>query len=281
MSVYIYEMHLHLKGIVMRFIIGVLTVVFAILLWYAILASGMKVLVYIEFGLGLYIILAILWHFKRKEFAFSFPYMVIDANVFNKREPKIDDVVDRYLNYSGISEIEKHLDVMRQWRSRCESLVEDQVKRKCFGSSARYRERQLTRLNYVSSESKPFCFEVIRIRDAPNFSYRVKYLSDRPAGVFYSYDELLERYKFLRGIDFACTRREYECKEQRKLMTKELRKKIMIRDNYTCQICGKYMPDEVGLQIDHIVPVVKGGKSIPSNLQVLCSKCNGSKSDKV
>ena len=48
----------------------------------------------------------------------------------------------------------------------------------------------------------------------------------------------------------------------------------------TCQICGKYMPDEVGLEIDHIVSIKNGGKSVPSNLQVLCSKCNGHKSSK-
>lgn len=63
-------------------------------------------------------------------------------------------------------------------------------------------------------------------------------------------------------------------------MTKELRKQIMERDNYTCQICGKYMPDEVGLQIDHIIPVAKGGKTILSNLRVLCDKCNRKKGAK-
>lgn len=63
-------------------------------------------------------------------------------------------------------------------------------------------------------------------------------------------------------------------------MTRELRERIMRRDNYTCKICGKYMPDEVGLHIDHIIPVSKGGKSIEQNLQVLCSKCNGHKSNK-
>ncbi|MBQ4167275.1 MAG: HNH endonuclease [Clostridia bacterium] len=74
--------------------------------------------------------------------------------------------------------------------------------------------------------------------------------------------------------------RKYHVKNQRKLLTKELRKEIIERDNYTCQICGKYMPDEVGLHIDHIVPIAKGGKTVKSNLQGLCSKCNGKKSSK-
>lgn len=63
-------------------------------------------------------------------------------------------------------------------------------------------------------------------------------------------------------------------------MTPELRDEIKKRDNYTCQICGKYMPDEIGLQIDHIKPVSKGGKTIKSNLRVLCDKCNLRKSNK-
>jgi 5-methylcytosine-specific restriction endonuclease McrA len=60
-------------------------------------------------------------------------------------------------------------------------------------------------------------------------------------------------------------------------MTKALREQIKTRDNYTCGICGKYMPDEVGLHIDHIVSIRNGGKSVPENLRVLCSKCNGKK----
>ena len=93
------------------------------------------------------------------------------------------------------------------------------------------------------------------------------------------FNYLNTRYQKLRRIDHSCTLKQYHSKNQRKLMTRELRERIMRRDNYTCQICGKYMPDEVGLHIDHIIPVSKGGKSIASNLQVLCSKCNGHKSN--
>jgi hypothetical protein len=68
---------------------------------------------------------------------------------------------------------------------------------------------------------------------------------------------------------------------ERNKMTSSLRQRIMIRDNYTCQMCGKVMRDTVGLQIDHIIPINKGGKSVEENLQVLCSICNGRKSDKI
>ncbi len=41
------------------------------------------------------------------------------------------------------------------------------------------------------------------------------------------------------------------------------------------------MPFGSGAQIDHIIPVSKGGKTTLSNLQVLCANCNREKSDKI
>jgi len=57
---------------------------------------------------------------------------------------------------------------------------------------------------------------------------------------------------------------------------KKLRGEILHRDNYTCRNCGKSGKgfEEIKLHIDHIIPKTEGGKGIPSNLQVLCSKCN-------
>lgn len=66
-------------------------------------------------------------------------------------------------------------------------------------------------------------------------------------------------------------------------MTTALRKKIMERDNYTCQCCGVSAHSEkhLLLEIDHIIPISKGGLTTEDNLQTLCWKCNRSKGAKI
>ena len=70
---------------------------------------------------------------------------------------------------------------------------------------------------------------------------------------------------------------------QRALMTKSLRKEIMLRDNYTCQVCGISIKDEphLLLEIDHIVPLSRGGVTSLNNLQTLCWRCNRKKGAKL
>lgn len=70
---------------------------------------------------------------------------------------------------------------------------------------------------------------------------------------------------------------------QRALMTSSLRRKILIRDNYTCQICGNSKQKEPNLllEIDHIIPLSRGGMTSEENLQTLCWKCNRSKGTKI
>lgn len=72
-------------------------------------------------------------------------------------------------------------------------------------------------------------------------------------------------------------------KEQRALMTSKLREYIKKRDNYTCCNCGNsiYAEPNLLLEIDHIVPISKGGCTTENNLQTLCWKCNRAKSAKV
>lgn len=70
---------------------------------------------------------------------------------------------------------------------------------------------------------------------------------------------------------------------QRALMTSSLRTSIKIRDKYTCQLCSLSTNDEKNLllEIDHIIPLSKGGVTVESNLQTLCWRCNRSKGSKI
>jgi len=70
---------------------------------------------------------------------------------------------------------------------------------------------------------------------------------------------------------------------QRALMTSKLRTFIKERDKYTCQYCSISVTDEphLLLEIDHKIPLSKGGMTAKDNLQTLCWKCNRSKSNKL
>lgn len=69
---------------------------------------------------------------------------------------------------------------------------------------------------------------------------------------------------------------------QRNLMTQSLRYDIMKRDSFRCQICGRSVKNNpnIELEVDHIIPISKGGKTVKSNLQTLCKECNRGKSAK-
>lgn len=70
---------------------------------------------------------------------------------------------------------------------------------------------------------------------------------------------------------------------QRALMTSKLREHIKLRDDYTCKICGLSTTDEPNLllEIDHIIPLSKGGITSEDNLQTLCWRCNRTKGSKI
>lgn len=76
---------------------------------------------------------------------------------------------------------------------------------------------------------------------------------------------------------------DYEKKEKQKTrapIPPGLRYKILKRDRNTCQSCGARAP-EVELEVDHIIPISKGGKEFDEkNLTTKCRDCNRGKSDK-
>lgn len=70
---------------------------------------------------------------------------------------------------------------------------------------------------------------------------------------------------------------------QRALMTARLRNHIKERDRYACLKCNISVAAEshLLLEVDHIIPVSRGGLSVPENLQTLCWRCNRSKGAKM
>ncbi len=67
---------------------------------------------------------------------------------------------------------------------------------------------------------------------------------------------------------------------ERGKVSNKMRFFIYKRDGYRCQICHRrFNPNN--LEIDHIYPIAKGGKTTMDNLQTLCHRCNVAKGDKV
>jgi len=51
------------------------------------------------------------------------------------------------------------------------------------------------------------------------------------------------------------------------------RRNIFLRDNFTCQYCGR-KPALAELTIDHVIPKSRGGRSTWDNVVLSCIKCN-------
>lgn len=205
---------------------------------------------------------------------FHYPYYYNKFNVTGKRNPSIDDLLDEYMISHGFGSFESHQNyVTDQWKQKCEQKIE------------RSWLKSLRRHQYENClDDRTFVFTLVRTQTRykqVNYQKHAYTVDNVIATYTYTFKDLKSRYDNLSAINFETTISKYNQTNQRKLMTKELRKKIMLRDNYTCRNCGKQMFDGVGLHIDHIIPIAKGGKTVESNLQVLCSKCNGRKSSKM
>ena len=81
----------------------------------------------------------------------------------------------------------------------------------------------------------------------------------------YQYENFIDIWG--KWVELNCTPR---------IHSKKLKIQILDKFNYTCQKCGSHE----NLQIDHIIPYSKGGKTVFNNLTVLCKYCNRQKSDK-
>lgn len=131
---------------------------------------------------------------------------------------------------------------------------------------------------------KELGFKQIDLSDIHFPVYRFHYVSDGGNSSLTTdiqlNPDIIER--FINFID-SHIKWEKSIRGQRSLMTASLRQQIKERDNFTCCKCGNSIFNEPNLllEIDHIVPVSKGGLTEEGNLQTLCWKCNRTKGAKI
>ena len=91
-------------------------------------------------------------------------------------------------------------------------------------------------------------------------------------------NELIDKLKYKNG-DFYLDPSIWDsiCRVERGKVTNKIRFAVYSRDGNRCKRCGS----RENLEVDHIFPIAKGGKSNFDNLQTLCHRCNALKSDRI
>jgi hypothetical protein len=83
--------------------------------------------------------------------------------------------------------------------------------------------------------------------------------------------EILDLSELAEFIEIAALERPgYEERRASHRIPDSVKAAVMVRDGGRCRACRS----AVNLQIDHIVPLSKGGSCEESNLQTLCRRCN-------
>ena len=109
------------------------------------------------------------------------------------------------------------------------------------------------------------------------------YVYSRKVEIFYDKDimQFIARLNKKNGAFYTdCEIWNSICRVERGRVSNKMRFSIYARDGYRCCICGASR-NFAQLEIDHIIPIAKGGKSVYNNLQTLCHRCNIEKGDNI
>ena len=86
-----------------------------------------------------------------------------------------------------------------------------------------------------------------------------------------------ERRKFERLLNKFETNESKELTRSRPTIPEKVRVEVWRRDGGKCAKCGS----RENLEYDHIIPLSKGGSNTSRNIELLCEKCNRSKSNSI
>jgi hypothetical protein len=63
-----------------------------------------------------------------------------------------------------------------------------------------------------------------------------------------------------------------------RVVPRDMMLKVIRRDDYTCQMCHQHVRDDE-IELDHMIPISRGGPTTVDNLRLLCRACNRRKSN--
>ena len=202
---------------------------------------------------------------------------------FNKIEPAYIMAAEIKNNINSIS---NYATLIFENRTRYEQYKENVSKILCDDTPLDYSEIKVKETVFKKRENVLFIKNELKPVTDCSFVVNMSYSSPKgkvnlsKQGV-YCFNDL---YACLESISRSrLDRKTYEnlALVERGDVSDSLRYDIMRRDDFKCVICGASASQGARLHVDHIVPIAKGGKSIPSNLRTLCERCNIGKSDKI
>ncbi len=191
----------------------------------------------------------------------------------------------KYFNINPDEETLSQLeDVLNNFSAAEEGKVVLKRKKDDILNSIKTDIPKLITVLFAITLEKKLGFEEIAFNELyfPQFTFRYISSGGNSGTQFTTTMDIPMLERFVHYIDENVKRRK-SAAGQRALMTQKLRNQIKERDNFTCQKCGNSTEREENLllEIDHIVPIAKGGLTEESNLQTLCWKCNRSKGAKI
>lgn len=190
-----------------------------------------------------------------------------------------------YLDFYGhemnvyLSQVSENRKVYRAYNSEFSGLSSVITREKCNELRIDYDKFQKIEQNLVDSEKLDMiqtlaitCFvEYTSPQGRNSYSKKCTYLESEIRTII---QDRIEQRAYVQS-------EAYRRRNERAKVTPSLRYDVMRRDDFRCRLCGRSARDGVELEVDHIVPISKGGSSIESNLQTLCRDCNRGKSAKM